>query len=173
MRDLVYRARIFAITNHKNQVYGLNERMPVHLHDVVGLVYNWGPIYIATAWLHDVVEDTEISIQDIYNEFPPTVAEAVEMLTDPDLPSRREKKLAVNKRFSETQSRLVLLVKLADRLANLRNCIDNFPSPNNQYRKWLETYSKEHVAFKKAVYRDWQPESWWREIDQAFFILKE
>ena len=173
MRDLVYRARIFATTHHKDQSYGLYEQMPVHLHDVVGLVYNWGPTYIATAWLHDIVEDTEVTIEEIYGLFPTAVAEAVEIVTDPELPSRREKKLAVNKRFSQTQNRIALLVKLADRLANIRSCFDNFPSSHTKYRKWLEMYSKEHIAFKQVVYRNWQPESWWREIDQAFFILRE
>ena len=37
---------------------------------------------IAAAWLHDVVEDTDVTLMDIQNEFGTVVAQYVEMLTD-------------------------------------------------------------------------------------------
>ena len=56
----------------------------VHPAAVVALLQDINPSdeMIAAAWLHDVVEDTEVSLNKIECEFGPTVAQYVEMLTD-------------------------------------------------------------------------------------------
>ncbi|QJT82279.1 hypothetical protein C0557_20435 [Kosakonia sp. MUSA4] len=56
----------------------------VHPASVVQILMSIAPSaeMIAAAWLHDVVEDTDISPQVIESEFGPLVAQYVEMLTD-------------------------------------------------------------------------------------------
>ena len=39
---------------------------------------------VVVAWLHDVVEDTEVTFQEVEHEFGPTVAAAVDAITRPD-----------------------------------------------------------------------------------------
>lgn len=59
--------------------------------DKAGLPYVFHPFHLAermddetsvcVALLHDVVEDTEVTLQDLEAEFPPEVVEAVRLLT--------------------------------------------------------------------------------------------
>jgi (p)ppGpp synthase/HD superfamily hydrolase len=43
------------------------------------------PAHVAVAWLHDVVEDTEVTISDLMKSFPfdPEIVQAVDLLTKP------------------------------------------------------------------------------------------
>ena len=62
--------------------------------DKVGVPYIFHPIHLAeqmndeisccVALLHDVVEDTHITLEDLSKEFPPQVVEAVALLTHPE-----------------------------------------------------------------------------------------
>lgn len=56
----------------------------VHPTAVVELVRSVtdDPVMLAAAWLHDTVEDTATTLNDIENHFGPEVARLVEMLTD-------------------------------------------------------------------------------------------
>lgn len=45
---------------------------------------------IATAWLHDVVEDTTVTLDQLAEQFPPNIVDAVDALTKRDDESRAE-----------------------------------------------------------------------------------
>ena len=92
MNDLVDRARLFATSAHKrigHQRKYSNQPYQVHLQAVAKLVASVSddPEMIAAAWLHDTVEDTPATLDDISGNFGEAVAELVENLTDVSKPS--------------------------------------------------------------------------------------
>jgi (p)ppGpp synthase/HD superfamily hydrolase len=80
--DIVARARALAVEAHKDQKYGTQPYV-VHISDVVKRVQTitQDPEVIAAAWLHDVVEDTQITIGEIQSQFGPNVAAMVWAVT--------------------------------------------------------------------------------------------
>src|ERR1044072_1282783 len=86
MTDLVARARAFAIREHRRidhrRKYS-KQPYDVHLKAVAGLVAGVtdDPEMIAAAWLHDVVEDTPVTLDDVAREFGGAVARLVGELT--------------------------------------------------------------------------------------------
>ncbi|WP_311790791.1 MULTISPECIES: HD domain-containing protein [Pantoea] len=77
---------------------------------------------LATAWLHDTVEDTETTLADIESHFGSRVAQLVEMLTDsaqPQAKNRAARKLA-HFRHTADASPEAQTVKLADIIDNTR-----------------------------------------------------
>lgn len=80
---------------------------------------------LAAAWLHDTVEDTPSTLQDIANYFGEEVAELVEMLTD--CKSLKAKNRAVRKvahfRHTAQASAEAQTIKLADIIDNTRAII--------------------------------------------------
>ena len=78
------------------------------------------PIVLQAALLHDTVEDTETSLDEIEQEFGKIVRDAVDEVTDQkDLPSKERKRLQVIN--APKKSPRAKLVKLADKLYNLRD----------------------------------------------------
>ena len=55
-----------------------------HVARVAARVAYCGPEAEAVAWLHDVVEDTDVSMADIYEWFPPDIAHGVDAMTQRD-----------------------------------------------------------------------------------------
>lgn len=98
---------------------------------------------IAAALLHDTVEDTETSIEEIEDRFGKRVASIVaEVTDDKSLPKEERKRLQVVK--SATKSHGAKLVKLADKTANLRDLVATPPA------NWSEE--------RRAQYFDWARE---------------
>jgi GTP pyrophosphokinase len=82
-----------------------------------------GPTAIVCALLHDVVEDTEVTLQEISDQFGPRIAKIVDGLTKLDSAYNAESPQAEN--FKKVLSTLaedvrVVLIKMADRLHNMR-----------------------------------------------------
>ena len=74
---------------------------------------------ITVALLHDVIEDTKISYDDIYVEFGIDIAEAVDALSkEKTLPKKEQMADSMNKLL--TQAYEVQMVKLADRITNMQ-----------------------------------------------------
>lgn len=79
---------------------------------------------LAAAALHDTVEDTPVTIEDIRREFGDTVAEYVEAETGPyaetntDIPWRTRKQAAMDR--LEQASEKAKMVALGDKLSNMR-----------------------------------------------------
>lgn len=80
--NIVDKARHVAMNLHDGQKYGRHPYIR-HIESVVSLVSSItdDEEVIASAWLHDVVEDTEIKIEQIYREFGDRIGRIVELLT--------------------------------------------------------------------------------------------
>lgn len=125
MNDLVERARAYAVQNHDR----INQRLKysfqpfdVHLKAVADLVASVtdDPESIAAAWLHDTLDDTPATFEDLIREFGPGVACLVTELTDISKPSdgNRAARKEVDRRHLALASPRAKTVKLADLIVN-------------------------------------------------------
>ena len=97
---------------------------------------------ILGALLHDCIEDTDASHDDIAKIFSPTVAELVEgvtKLTRVDFTSQEEKQMENLRKMFMAMSKdiRVVLIKIADRLHNMRTM--QYQTPKKQISKCRET----------------------------------
>lgn len=123
---MAHQARDMAIKAHGDQLYGDQPYM-VHVDAVACLVEDMdSEEALAVAYLHDTVEDTLLTVVDIEAAFGPLVARCVDLLTDPKGTNRKARKAVSYARLAAVDcmspERLALVVKAADRLANVRTC---------------------------------------------------
>ncbi len=158
--DLRQRARAFAIDAHAQQRYGKHP-YSVHLDAVADIVRPFGALAEVIAFLHDVVEDTDITVEQIQSVFGGLVANCVSIVSDEPGPERAARKQATYKKMSCVQGahQLALIVKAGDRLANTRACLEN------QNTRLLAVYMNEYKAFKAAAFRPGLCDSLWQELD--------
>lgn len=149
--------REFAIQAHGNQRYGQNPYV-YHLDQVAELCRPHCTRAVEIAYLHDVLEDTEVKFETISNAFGWATAEHVQALTDPDRATRVERKAAFYERFRVLLCNVCPIVKACDRLANVRECAKN-------NRGLLARYQAEHAEFRSAVFRDGLCNPIWDELD--------
>ena len=111
----------------------------VHPIRVGGIVEAFGGTIemISAAYLHDVVEDTSVSIDDILDMFGSVVAVIVDGLTDVSKPEdgNRAVRKAMDRQHSADATWAVQFVKCADIIDNAADIGDNDPSFNVVYRK--------------------------------------
>lgn len=79
--SLSTKAELFAKSIHANQVDKAGKPYIEHLQAVVNNLVEPSEEMVAVAWLHDSVEDTEQSIDDLTYYFGKDVAEAVRAIT--------------------------------------------------------------------------------------------
>lgn len=142
--DLICRAFRFAYELHQGQYRASGEPYIAHPIAVAGLLKDLGGsgVMIAAGFLHDVVEDTEITVEEIESHFGVEVRRLVEGVTKLSKFSFSSKteRLAENFRrmFLAMASDIrVIVVKLADRLHNMRTL--EHLAPEKQRRIALET----------------------------------
>lgn len=131
-------------TAHAGQLRKSGEPYIIHPISVASILVDLGmdTDCICAALLHDVVEDTPISTEEVASAFGDEVAEMVEGVTKlAQIPlSSREEQQAENIRkmlISMHKDIRVIIIKLADRLHNMRTL--EFQPPNKQLEKSLET----------------------------------
>ena len=153
-------ARMVSIQAHGNQTYDDVFPYKKHLDDVVEVLIEFGfsGKYIIAGYLHDIIEDTALSYNKVKRHFGLDVAEMVYCVTDELGRDRAEKK---RKTLPKTASNSdAIIVKLADRIANLR-----------QGGK-VDMYAKEYAEFRNALY-DNSPDNakdMWLELEKILKI---
>ncbi|GAB4538891.1 MAG: bifunctional (p)ppGpp synthetase/guanosine-3',5'-bis(diphosphate) 3'-pyrophosphohydrolase [Parvularculaceae bacterium] len=143
--DLLNRAYIFAMRAHGDQSRLSGDPYFSHPVEVAGILADLrvDPATIATALLHDTIEDTSVTRDDIAAEFGEEIAELVDGVTKLariELRSEQSKQ-AENFRklvIAVAKDVRVLLVKLADRLHNMRT-LNYMPDPEKRRRIAIET----------------------------------
>ena len=120
--ELINKAIYFARKYHANQKRKSGELYYTHPLEVAYIIsdYNLKTDVIVASILHDIVEDTEVTVEMIHGSFGQRIAEMVDRLTR-DRPDGT--KLSVedilNNSYQE-KDREVLLIKLFDRLHNIQ-----------------------------------------------------
>lgn len=146
------KARAFALVAHADQKYG---ELPyiAHLHAVrtVLLDFGYSAPFTLAAWLHDVVEDTPVTRDEVAANFGEEVADLVWAVTGVG-ETRSERVHAAYEKIKENPPAAVL--KLADRIAN--------SEASRDYPKKLALYRGEHASFKEHLGTLGDPRMWAR-----------
>ena len=145
---VIERAYEYAIQHHEGQQRASGEPYVIHPIGVAQILADMkmDPNAIAAGLLHDLVEDTSVTIVDIRKEFGEQVAHLVEGVTKISKInfSTREERQAENLRkmmLAMVDDIRVVLIKLADRLHNMRT-LDALPPERQETiaRETLDIY---------------------------------
>ncbi len=142
--ELIRNAFEVCVSAHKGQLRSSKEEFYLHPYNVAKIIITLGmdSESIAAALLHDTVEDTEITLEDIKRRFGDDVALIVDGVTKLGkiTYTTKEQQQAENLRkmlMAMAEDIRVILIKLADRLHNMRT-IDAM-SDYKQLEKSVET----------------------------------
>lgn len=152
----------------QEQLYG-DAPYTVHLENVESILLRFGyypahskenRILALAAWLHDVLEDTTVSEEELERLFGPEVVSLVKSVTKEDGKNRKEKD---EKTFPKTKAHpLGVTLKLADRIANMESSYKNAKAGDSGL---LKMYLKEHTRFKCSLYTRGVADSLWLYLD--------
>lgn len=124
---IVERAYRFASIAHRDQRRQSGEAYIMHPIQVAGILANlkMDPTTVASGFLHDIVEDTGVTLDDVRELFGPDIAMIVDGVTKLGKIKYKSNKqrLAENHRkllLAMSKDIRVMIVKLADRLHNMR-----------------------------------------------------
>lgn len=172
----VEHAKEYALKAHGDQNHG-SLKIKDHLTAVTNKLDNYMNNHIncdlyfhneilMIGWLHDVLEDTDKTYENILNEFGWDIANYVSALTDEPGKTRTERHL--NTYYRTRQYPKSILVKLADRWHNQKRSIDN-----KEY-EFANDYKNEYIYFKFALYNPHNMyERFWLELDHQYEQLKQ
>jgi GTP diphosphokinase / guanosine-3',5'-bis(diphosphate) 3'-diphosphatase len=142
--DLLRRAYLFSAKEHKDQKRASGESYLVHPLEVANILADMklDEVSVATGLLHDVVEDTLVDLETIRRYFGEEIMHLVDGLTKIAQISNisREEQQAENVRkmlLAMVDDVRVVLVKLADRLHNMRTL--QYLNPEKRKRIAQET----------------------------------
>jgi (p)ppGpp synthase/HD superfamily hydrolase len=150
--------RDFAVAAHGDQEYG---DLPYvdHLQEVAITLCRFGvrgPIILAAAWLHDVLEDTSVTPADLAFSFGPEVTALVVAVTNEPGANRKERAIRTYPKIRRFGKDAVVL-KLADRIANTEHSIAR-QTPQ------LKMYRREFPEFSTALYASGEADAMWDHL---------
>ena len=142
----------YAKMHHKNQMYG-DKPYITHLMHVAMVLVRFGyhpdlgteedkvlaQNLIISAILHDVIEDTDITRENLEAAFGKDISTLVWAVSNEPGKNRRERHAKSQHKIVETKHAITL--KLADRIANIENC-------RATKSDLIGMYKKEWVGFK-------------------------
>ena len=147
---LLLKALAFAAHKHRDQRRKDAEASPYINHpiELADVLVNEGGItdveVLCAALLHDTVEDTDTTHEELANAFGSRIARVVAEVTDDKrLPKDERKRLQIE--HAPTLSHEAKLVKLADKLCNLRDVAERPPA------KWDLARRREYYDWAKRV----------------------
>ena len=147
--SILLKALAFAAHKHRDQRRKDSDASPYINHPIAlaNVLRNEGNIsdikVICGALLHDTIEDTDTTADELEAEFGPEISSIVmEVTDDKELPKLKRKQLQIE--HAAHISHQARLVKLADKICNLRDIISAPPAD------WSYT--------RKRAYFDWAKE---------------
>ena len=143
--NLINRAYVYATVKHGSQKRHSGDPYFAHPIQVAGILteYKFDSSTIVAGLLHDTIEDTDATRQEIETMFGDEIADLVEgvtKLSQLEIQSEENKQAQNLQKFILAMSRdvRVLIVKLADRLHNMRT-LSHVPNPSKRRRIAMET----------------------------------
>lgn len=125
MEDLAYKAMMFAFDVHKEQKRKYtNGPYTDHLAEVAGIVAAVcrDEIPVAVAWLHDCIEDQNVTHAQLVDLFGVDVADGVQWLSDMETGNRKTRKELSRERLSRAPA-WVQTIKCADLISNTSSIV--------------------------------------------------
>jgi len=145
--------KTFVRAKHESKVFehhsGHVKPQIEHLQEVAVLVWVSGgcEIEIAAGWLHDTVEDTPVTLEEIAGLFGAEVAEIVHGLTDTkemeELPLLARKRAQAHRVKAESPS--VRRVKLCDQISNIKYIVTDPPA------HWTHERNRDYCIGAKLI----------------------
>lgn len=113
--NIVEKASLFSMTKHKGQKDDDGLPYVYHLSQVAGIIkeLTFNPRLVASAYLHDTIEDTDTTYEELIKEFGKDIADWVMEVT------HEGKKDNYGYWFPRLKTKEGILLKFADRLSNL------------------------------------------------------
>ncbi len=156
MSNIIVKAAQFAASAHHGQQRADGEPYINHPMRVAGMITmreKADEEVIAAAWLHDTIEDCNVSYDEIFDTFGKCIADMVVGLTNvytynnyPDM-SRADRKAAEAKRLRNSCGVDVQTIKMADRYDNINNILGSTRSEN-----WMCKYISESKDLVYALH---------------------
>ncbi len=141
----------FATSAHGDQTYGPDHPYVCHLAAVQAVLERFVPasepsleLLVHAAWLHDVIEDTPVSVEQVRERFGDDIARIVDAVSDEEGINRRERKSKTYPKIRRA-GRVAVILKLADRIANIEAGLAT-GTPQ------VQMYRKEQWGFYGALY---------------------
>jgi (p)ppGpp synthase/HD superfamily hydrolase len=149
MENLLLKGACFAAEKHKDQRRKDPNETP-YINHPLGVAYILTQCgvtdvdVLVAAMLHDTVEDTETSLEEIAKTFNPKIASIVNEVTDDKSLGKQERKnmQVVN---APTKTKEAKLVKMADKIYNLRDLQRSVPTG------WTQERVQEYFVWAKKV----------------------
>jgi guanosine-3',5'-bis(diphosphate) 3'-pyrophosphohydrolase len=130
---LILEAAAFAAERHRNQRRKDEEASPYINHPlaIAQILATEGgiadPSILCAALLHDTIEDTKTSPEEVLERFGAEIAGIVaEVTDDQSLPKAEQKRLQVARASAKSDG--ARLVKIADKISNLRDILQTPPA---------------------------------------------
>lgn len=158
---LLLRALAFAAHKHRDQRRKDAEASPYINHPIAlaDVLVNEGGVHevevLCAALLHDTIEDTATTAQELEGEFGARIASVVAAVSDDKSLPKAERKLAQVEHagalraghtgLPQDLARAAMLVKLADKICNLRDVAERPPAG------WESARRREYFDWAKQV----------------------
>lgn len=165
--DALTHAKFYATHHHvvkKGQLYGV---VPYthHLQNVEDVMRQYGVDEsnglddLVACWCHDLVEDTDVKVRDIEENFGETVGELVHAVTSEPGENRKVRNALTYPKIRACGPRACRL-KLADRISNVLQAISGGSS-------MAKKYAAEHADFRHALFdaKDTMNAEMWESLD--------
>lgn len=151
MIPIEHKAMHFAIKAHGKQMYG-NMPYVYHLSKTVGcaLFHQLGSLVVTCCWLHDVLEDTNVTKQALEDAFGKEVADIVWAVSGFGETRDDRNKDA----WAKTKGNYhAVLVKLCDRMANMGHCVEGMldEKRTKEVLRLAKMYVDEYPVFMEAI----------------------
>ena len=148
--SLIFKALSFVAGKHRDQRRKGEEAAPYinHLISVADILWELGQVrdisIIVAGILHDTLEDTDASVEELSREFGAHISSIVEEVTDDkSLPKDERKRLQVE--HAGTASPEARQVKLADKISNVRDLCKSPPAG------WSLQRQRTYIDWSEAV----------------------
>ena len=148
--SLIFSSLRFASAKHQDQRRKGGRASPYinHLIDVAEILWNSGGIHdvdtVVAGILHDIIEDTETSQEELETSFDHTICLIVQEVTDDkSLPKHTRKRLQVER--AKGLSHQARQVKIADKISNILDIMESPPTD------WSLNEQREYVDWAEEV----------------------
>ena len=154
---VTHKALQFAIKAHSGQVRKREPHLPMVIHpiSVANILRDYGcdDNVIAAGYLHDVVEDTSYTLEDIRKEFGEDIEHLVEVATEPDKSleweERKQHTIDTVKNLSAREK----LVIMADKINNIEEIRDAMRKDGKKDFSIFKRGEKEQEWYYRNIYK--------------------